>query len=318
MRAPSSRGIWPNLYLVGAVKSGTTSLYAYLKQHPDIFFPDMKEPHYFVHPAPPPKRAHLFPHVASQQDYLSLYRDHSAHRYLGDASPSYLWSPRAALEIHERVPDARILVILRDPVQRAYAQYLMDFNEGVTDLSFLNALKSDWTSAEKGWGVSQLYVELGLYHDQIQRYLQLFSPERVRIIFLESLKRDPLRVMESIAAFLDIPPAPCSRMDFQVAHNHYAAPRGEWARRLASHPLSRNFGEHYFPRAWGEYIWRKFFLHEKGKPLMDPEALDFLVRIYRPEIFRLEGLLGRPLPELRISWEDRTPEPGLQILQTGA
>ncbi len=318
MRPASPSGSWPNLYIVGAVKSGTTSLYAYLKQHPDIFFPEMKEPHYFVHPAPPPDRAHLFPYIAAEQDYLALYRDHSSYRYRGDASPSYLWSSRAAHEIRERSPDARILVILRDPVQRAHAQYLMDFNEGVTDLPFLEALKTDWEAMEKGWGISQLYVELGLYHEQIQRYQQLFSPERVKIVFLESLKRDPKGVLESIAAFLDVSPGPCSRMDYQVVHNHYAAPRGEWARRLASHPLSRNIGEHYFPRAWGEYIWRKLFLQKKRKPPLDPEARNFLVGIYRPEISRLEGLLGRPLPELRISWEDRAREQELRILRSGA
>ena len=162
-----SKPIWPNFYIVGAVKSGTTSLYAYLRQHPQVFLPTMKEPHFFTQPRPSPEQIHLIQYVADIESYQHLYRGADRYPRIGDASPSYLWCEEAPERIHAVQPEARIIVILRDPVQRAYAQYLMDFNEGVLDLPFMEALQKDWARPDKGWGISQLYVELGRYTAQI-------------------------------------------------------------------------------------------------------------------------------------------------------
>ncbi|WP_368407925.1 sulfotransferase [Igneacidithiobacillus copahuensis] len=295
---------WPNLFIVGAVKSGTTSLWAYLKQHPEIYFPEMKEPHYFTHPHPAPEQRHCIRYIDSEEQYLRLYQDSGQVTYRGDASPSYLWSEVAAQEIAQCCPDSKIIIILRDPVQRAYAQYLMDFNEGVTDLDFYSALQRDWTRPDKGWGVSQLYVELGLYHDQIQRYFSLFGRNQVRVLLLEDLQRKPLQVLHDLAEFLQVSPLPFQRIDFRRAHNHYARPRGNWARRLAGNPISRTIGEYFFPQRWGEYIWRNLFLRKEKKPAIDPQARDWLIERFQPEMARLEGLLQRPLPELRRSWPE--------------
>ncbi|MEY2340716.1 sulfotransferase [Acidithiobacillus sp. IBUN Pt1247-S3] len=308
---------WPNLFVVGAVKSGTTSLWAYLKQHPEIYFPELKEPHFFTHPQPAPEQRHCIRYIDSEDNYLRLYQGVDKVQYLGDASPSYLWSEIAAREIAQRSPQAKIIIILRDPVQRAYAQYLMDFNEGVTDLDFFSALQRDWMRADKGWGVSQLYVELGLYHDQIQRYFSLFTREHVAVLLLEDLTRRPLQVLENLAAFLELSPMPFQEIDFHRAHNHYARPRGNWARRLAGNPLSRTVGEYFFPQRWGEYIWRNIFLREEQKPAIDPRAKAWLINKFRPEVERLELLLQRPLPELRRSWPDTAaPNPAECQLQT--
>ncbi|MDD5279392.1 sulfotransferase [Acidithiobacillus sp.] len=295
--------IWPNFYIVGAVKSGTTSLYAYLKQHPQVFLPNMKEPHYFTQAHPRPEQDHLIQRVSSEREYQHLYRGSENFIRIGDASPSYLWCPEAAERIHKVRPDARIIVILRDPVQRAYAQYLMDHNEGVIDLPFLDALKQDWTRPDKGWGVSQLYLELGQYAAQISRYQQRFGTKNVHICLLEDLKKNPADVLKNICEFLEIDPQAITHINLQSIHNAYRLPRGNWARTLASHPISRRIGEHFFPRRWGDYIWRHIFLMKSHKPPMDAEALHFLKTFYEPEIQQLEKLLIRPLPELRKSWE---------------
>ncbi|WP_215843637.1 sulfotransferase [Acidithiobacillus montserratensis] len=295
--------IWPNFYIVGAVKSGTTSLYAYLKQHPQVFLPETKEPHYFTRVKPAPEQDHLIQRVSSQQAYQHLYRGSEKFSCVGDASPSYLWCPEAAERIYQVRPDARIIVILRDPVQRAYAQYLMDHSEGVIDLPFLEALKKDWTRPAKGWGISQLYLELGQYAGQIARYQQRFGTENVLVCLLEDLHKNPEQTLMVITRFLGIDSQAIHTMDLQSIHNAYRLPRGNWARRLASHPLSRRIGEHFFPRRWGDYIWRHYFLMESPKPPMDPEARQFLQTFYEPEIQQLEQLLGRALPELRKSWK---------------
>jgi hypothetical protein len=300
---------WPNLFIVGAVKSGTTSLWAYLRQHPEIFFPDLKEPHYFTHPQPAPEQRHCIRYIASAEEYLRLYAAASEVRYRGDASPSYLWSTAAVQEIAEICPESQIIAILRDPVERAYAQYLMDFNEGVTDLDFYSALQKDWIRAEKGWGVSQLYVELGLYHQQIQRYFEHFGRNQVKVLLLAELQRNPTQVLQDLAQFLGISAEPFLHIDVHQAHNHYARPRGNWARRLAGHPISRTIGERFFPERWGNYIWRNLFLREEKKPPIDTQAKAWLIDRFAADIEALETLLKRPLPELRRSWHEGSTHP---------
>ncbi|AWP22856.1 sulfotransferase [Acidiferrobacter sp. SPIII_3] len=294
--------LWPNLFIVGAVKSGTTSLYAYLRQHPDIFFPEMKEPHFFAQPAPSREQRHLITFVGDQAEYLRLYERSGDRRWRGDASPSYLWSAQAAARIAEVSPEARIIIILRDPIERAYAQYLMDYSEGAIDRPFFEALHRDWGRPDKGWGVSQLYVELGLYTGQIQRYRALFGGDRVLVLLLEDLKKDARGVLARIARFLDIPEGPMAMVDTAQAHNHYKQPKGQWARWLAGHPVSRFLGERVMPRRLGEYIWEHWMQKDAPKPPIDPRAVAYLQQIYAPELVALEAELGRPLPELRRCW----------------
>ncbi|MHB1565173.1 MAG: sulfotransferase [Acidiferrobacter sp.] len=295
-------GLWPNLYIVGAVKSGTTSLYAYLRQHPAVFFPEMKEPHFFTRPSPSATQAHLITYIRDEFHYRQLYAGSDRYRWRGDASPSYLWCAEAPARIAAVAADARILLILRDPVERAYAQYLMDHAEGAIEAPFMAALERDWTRPDKGWGVSQLYVELGQYAAQVRRYRQMFGTERVLVLLLDDLKRDPRAVLQQIAAFLEIAAAPIATIDTDTAHNHYRKPKGEWARRLAGSPLSRFLGEHVVPRRFGEFVWEQWMQKEAPKPPMDPRARDYLAAIYAPEIAALEREIGRPLPELRQSW----------------
>ncbi len=297
---------WPNLFIVGAVKSGTTSLYAYLKQHPDIFFPEMKEPHFFTKPTPSEAQKHLITFVGDEASYLRLYERAEGRRLRGDASPSYLWSAQAATDIAAVSPRAHIIIILRDPIERAYAHYLMDYSEGVIDRPFLEALERDWCRPDKGWGVSQLYVELGLYTEPIRRYRALFGHERVLILLLEDLKRDAQAVLARIAHFLEIPAEPMTSIDTGKVHNSYKEPKGSWARRLAGHPVSRFLGERVMPRRLGEYIWNRWMQREAPKPPIDPRAAAFLQNIYTPEILALEAELGRPLAELRRSWVHTT------------
>lgn len=294
--------LWPNLYIVGAVKSGTTSLYAYLGQHPEVFFPEMKEPHFFTRPSPSATQAHLITYIRDEWRYRQLYAGSDGYRWRGDASPSYLWCPEAPARIAAVAADAHVLIILRDPVERAYAQYLMDHAEGAIEEPFMAALARDWTRPDKGWGVSQLYVELGQYTAQVRRYRQVFGAERVLVLLLDELKEDPHAVLRRIAEFLGIDAAAMASVNTGTVHNPYRQPKGEWARRLAGSPVSRFLGEHVMPRRLGEFIWERWMQTEAAKPPMDPSARDYLIAIYEPEITALERELGRPLPALRQSW----------------
>jgi Sulfotransferase family len=296
------RDIWPNFFLVGAAKAGTTSIYAYLSQHPAVFFPAIKEPHFFTEVRPAAELQFLIEAITERDAYLRLFAKSKGHTIIGDASPSYLWHPEVPRRIRQVAPDAKIGIILRDPVERAFSHYLMDYREGAQNQPFYTALLEDMNRPQKGWGVSYLYYELGLYAQQIARYIETFTPDRVKILFFDDLRRDAKAVLRQLAEFLSIDPAPFDRIDSSRRYNAYAAPRNGLFRRLAGAKLSRIAGRALMPHRVGTFIFEQLFLKETPKPPIDSRARELLCELYEPEMKDLEKLLGRPLPELRLSW----------------
>src|SRR5690242_20423490 len=102
--------IWPNFFLVGAAKAGTTSIYTYLSQHPDVFFPVIKEPHFFTQVHSTPQLRFLIEAITKRSAYLRLYANADGHKVIGDASPSYLWHPEVPQRIRAQVPQANVAI----------------------------------------------------------------------------------------------------------------------------------------------------------------------------------------------------------------
>jgi len=294
--------IWPNFFLVGAAKAGTISIYAYLSQHPEVFFPTLKEPHFFTQIRPSPRQQFLIKAVTRRSAYLRLYARATSHSVIGDASPSYLWHPAVPQRICAEVPHAKVAVILRDPVERAYSHYLMDYREGMQSRSFYEALLDDINRPQKGWGVSFLYYELGLYAEQVQRYLEAFKPECVKLLMFDDLRRDAKAVLREIAGFLGLDPKPLCLVDISQKYNSYAAPRNQFLRRVAGARLSRMLGQMLVPHHLGTFIFERIFLKQAPKPPLDRRARELLCTLYEPELDKLEKLMGRRLPQLRQSW----------------
>lgn len=295
---------WPNFFLVGAAKAGTTSVYAYLSQHPQVFFPCIKEPHFFTQVRPSRQQRFFVEAVTDRAEYVRLFREARGFHVVADASPSYLWHPDVPHRIRAQVPDAKIAILLRDPVERAYSHYLMDYREGIQDLPFYDALVHDLSRREKGWGISSLYFELGQYAQQVSRYLETFPPEQIRILFFEDFRRDVKRSLSELIKFLELDTAAVDRIDTSKVYNSYAAPRHELMRRVAAARISRTLGRTIVPRKTGEFIFERFFLRHACKPPIDLRAHDLLCALYDPDIAELEKTLGHALPELRRSWHD--------------
>ena len=298
---------WPNFYIVGAVKSGTTSLYARLKKHPQVFLPEMKEPHYF---ASSPVPAHLkHEHCTGDLDaYMNLYRGSEGYKAIGDASPSYLWDEAAPRRIHEVAPHARIIAILRDPIDRAYSEYLMAIMNGSDSLPLLEALKTDYAREKKDYWIARLYVELGMYHDQLKRYFDIFGKEQVLVLLFEDLVKSPEQTYARIAAHLGIDPGKYEASENPLERNAYRMPRFLFLYHLLVSPTSRSLRRRLLPdsvRKWmrnSAFLQYNSLLFGKRKPPLDAESRDFLQGIFEPEVLRLEKLLMRDLPELRKTW----------------
>ncbi len=308
---------WPNFLIVGAASSGTTSLYTYLKQHPEVFLPALKEPHYFAQLRPVWEQRYLFTYVTEESEYLALFAKASGYRAIGEASPSYLWCPEAPARIHRAIPGAKIVILLRDPVERAYSHYLMNLREGLQRRPLFEALQEDFNRRAKGWGVSQLYVELGLYAEQVRRYLETFGAAQVRIVMFEELRRSSENQKSALAGvlrFIGADPRYLDRIDTSYAENSFGIARWTWARRLAGSNWARRAGQLLVPKSRGanhaikRLIFQRYFVKSVPRPEIDPVSRQWLCEIFDPDLRALEAMLGRELPELRRSWM-REPAP---------
>jgi len=172
----------PTFMIIGAAKSGTTSLMRYLAQHPDVFVPTAKEPNYFmlsgqqdnpVGPAP----AHILRHMiynwsyADLDRYTGLFDDAGAAKAVGEGSVRYLYSPLAPTRIRDMLPDTRLVVILRDPVARLYSHYNMNRQIQLEPLDLHDALAAEDERVAEGWGWDWHYRRVSQYGAQLQRLL---------------------------------------------------------------------------------------------------------------------------------------------------
>lgn len=199
-----------NIFIVGAAKSGTTTLYYLLSQHPELCTPIVKEPNYFsnidnesdiVKPGNGPGDDSTV-WTDSLQSYDDLYPIKDQHKVKLDASVSYLYSSTAAAQISEYDPDAKIIIVLRNPVERAFSHYKHLLRDGRETKSFENALALENERIRNGWEFSWHLAHMGMYNSQIQRFFQHFDREQIRIFLLEDLKKDIASTIQEITRFI--------------------------------------------------------------------------------------------------------------------
>lgn len=293
-------GRWPNFFIGGVAKCGTTSLYRYLAQHPEIHMSPVKETRFFdkaLDEADGDAKAI----EAATSEYLSYFEEAGDAPIRGEGSPGYFYHPEVPARIHERVEDPLFLFSFRDPVERAYSDYLMSAREGRFERSFLKLVEDDIEALDGGEPTS--VVPQGLYATNLQRYLDTFGREQVKIVLLDELKDDALGLLESTARFLDVDPGPMADIDYEKRHNPYGQPRNALAQWLRTSGVVRAAARILLPKQLRIYLGDEVLLEKQEKPPMDPDARQLLLDLYEPEINRLETILDRELPELRRSWD---------------
>jgi sulfotransferase family protein len=295
--------MWPNLFLVGAAKAGTTSLHAELARHPAIYMSPMKEPHFFSRIQPAPNWEDFFPHVSGEAEYLALFDGATDEQVLGEASTSYLWDAQTAERIKRVIPEARILIVLRDPVERAYSHYRNDVREGMEKRSFVDALDEEERAGPGGWGVTSLYVDCGRYAEQVKRYLDRFG-DRVHVLFFEDFVRHEANTIAEIQSFLGVSPAAAEAARQRM--NPGSLPRNRLSGAALASARLRRVVRATVPRTARSRL-RKALLKQATPPPMDSAARTLLTEIYRPEAARLEELLGRSVP-WEVRWREQRSE----------
>ena len=301
--------ILPNFFIVGAPKCGTTSLYFHLKQHPQVYLPAVKEPHFFSDCSDPSKIS--TEHCNGDRSaYLRLYEEASGYLAIGDASPSYLSDRNAPSRIKQESPEAKIIIILRDPVERAYSQYMMNRFAGLDTMPFLDAIQYHDKHEQPGWWLPRSYVELGMYSEQVERYFDLFGRENVLVLLSEDLTKNPEKLFADLANHIGVAPDFFAGSRLSEAQNTYRMPRFMFAYRLLTSNRVTEIRRKVMPEALKRWLRQSHFLYQTRKPAMDKRAKEHLMSIFGPDLDRLETLLGRRLPSLRKSWQPRNATQG--------
>ncbi len=296
----------PNFLLIGAGKAGTTSLYHYLGQHPEVYMSPVKEPKFFAVEGGVPdyrgpgdrevwERSAATRAVADLEGYRALFGGVRDEKAVGEASPVYLCNPEAPGRIRRCMPGARLIAVLRDPAERAYSAYLHQLRDGRETLGLAEALAAEEERTKANWAPGWQYAREGFYYRNLVRYYELFGGERIRVYLYEDLRADPSRLVRDVFGFLGVDESFVP--DISLRHNVSGVPRSRFLMALLKRPnpikdaLKPLLPEGARKRASASLQNRLV----SGAPPLDPAIRRELVELYREDVLALQGLIGRDL-----------------------
>jgi hypothetical protein len=251
--------------------------------------PEWKEPHFFGEYRPPG------PCVTDMEAYLDLFRRCSGSPAVGEASTQYLYSPSAAGEIYKDFPNARIVIVLRNPVDRAYSLYWHHVRDGVEIFDFEGALGEEESRISNEWPPGFHHVRSGMYSEQIRRFLEVFGRDAVKVLLFDDLKADPEEAMGEICRFLNVDDS----FEFSLSrvYNKSGPPKSILVSRLL-HSSSRvkRFIFYPIPNRLKERVKSRIrSVNSADPPSMKLSTRLNLINVFRDDIKSLERLIGRDL-----------------------
>lgn len=292
----------PTFLIVGAAKCGTTSVYEYLRQHPEVYVSPVKEPKFFSRVARrtdfggPGDQDDMRRHtVTSLGEYRSLFRDAPGHRAVGEASTLYLYDPTSPDEILNALPSVKIVAILRHPVERAYSNFLYMVRRGNEPLrSFADALAAEDQRVADNWMPSWHYRRRGLYGDQVERYLRRFDRQQIRFYLYDDLVEHPARLLKDLFGFLGIDDT--FQPDISGRHNVSGLPRNKRLHAaLAGANGIKALARPFLPHQTARRLAHRLRMWNLTRPRLPEAVRDQLAAFYRSDILRLQQLLERDL-----------------------
>jgi len=287
----------PNFFIVGACKSGTSSLYEYLSQHPEIYMSPSKEPLYFV------PEDQVNPHYYGEWgNYLKLFGDVRQEKAIGEASTPYLYYPESAKRIKETFPDSKIIILLRNPVEIAFSQYQHYFRISAEDFSFEKALKMEnerlndpkFKVEARKFHAGYYYMDRARLYRQVKCYKDHFGRQKVLIIFFKDLKNDPVKTCQRVFKFLGVDPA--FRPDIEIYNPAWTA-RFRLLNKLLLYPNKIDiFFRYLIPSIRLRERLLKWILEKNRnyhkKPAINESTRIKLLEEFREDIDNLEKLLN--------------------------
>jgi hypothetical protein len=301
----------PNFFIIGAAKSGTSSLYMYLNQHPEIFMSPIKEPHFFsfdsdtkLTSGPGDK---IYQAITDLETYKHLFDDVKYEKAIGEASTSYLYRSEAARRIHDLIPYAKLIAVLRHPAERAFSAYMhVVRDQRETTNNFEEALKEEEKRIRENWDPIWHFTNVGFYYEQLLRYYNLFPKEQIRVYLYEDLIDHPATMLCDIYKFLSVDP------DFIVDRSVKFNVSGKQKSKLA-HTLTKllfNYpnpvrwvSRQCIPKAWRWKVTNRIRALNLKKQQIPQRQRETLTSYFRDDILKLEKLINKDLS----LWLDSNP-----------
>ncbi len=281
----------PNFFIVGAPKAGTTSLYHYLDEHPEVFMSPLKETNYFSYEATIKQKLYYKEKgISNWNDYQILFENSSDKKAIGEASVSYLFYPEVPQLIKSKFPEAKIIIMLRNPVDRAFSHYQMDYKLGYVNDSLEKIIFNKNRNAVENLFYQQ-FILLGKYFEQVKRYCDTFGAENVLVIFFDDFKNDTVREINRLCRFLGIDES--VKLNLDKTHNPFATPRNFFFRFIYRFKSFRLLIKNSLPQKLLAGIQQIILTNKKTPPA--GKTISYLRELYKPDIIQLEKLLNRNL-----------------------
>jgi len=292
----------PNFLIVGAAKSGTTALYHYLNQHPEVFLSPIKETNFFAQKgkkvAFKGPKDNLGTHrrtITEIGDYYNQFINVTVEKAVGEICPSYLYFEDAPKNIKEHIPEVKIIVILREPVARAFSAWVHLTRDGREHLSFEEALSDEPRRIKENWAEIWHYKEESKYYDQLKRYYDSFPKENIKVFIYEEFKENPLAVYSELCKFIDVD----SRFtpDMSSEHNKGEIPKNKiiWNLMMKQN-IWKTLFNHLMPIKIRKMIKEKIEARNVNKkPQLDKNKRKELSVQFRDEINKIEQLIEQDL-----------------------
>ncbi len=289
----------PNFIIAGVARCGTTSLYYYMKQHPEIGFPSQKEPKYF-------SSLYLtFPHrgigdetvdsimIKDKESYFRLFDKLGDFKAIGEASSDYLYFHQYTVDaIKEELGDIPIIFLIRSPIERAYSAYNNLVRDGRETLDFMDALQAEEERMEDNWDWMWAYKGGGLYADAIEHFQNEFT--NVKVVLFDDLEEDPDQVVKEIFEFLKVDST--VSVNSETKYSHSGKPKNTFVAMLTDRNNKfvytlRRIVMSLVPRSLLERIASKM-LKKDDIPF---ETKTYLSKYFKTDIEKLESLVNRDL-----------------------
>ena len=287
----------PNFLIIGAAKAGTTALHEYLQQHPQIYMTPTKETNFFAF-----EGAEINFHgigdealkeisITDWETYQAQFAAVTTEKAIGEACPSYLYYPQAASRIKHYIPHARLIVILRNPVERAYANFLHTVRDDrETHGDFALALQDEPQRIANNWEWFWHYIQVGFYGKQLQHYYELFPANQIKIYLYEDLKHNAIALLQDLFSWLEVDNTFVPDMAFRP--NKSGMPKNKLLHQVLTKPNPlKTILKPLFPAKLRQKIQHQ----NLNTPQLSLAIKEQLLNIYRADILQCQDLIERDL-----------------------
>jgi hypothetical protein len=291
----------PNLFIVGAPKSATTSLYKYLDEHPNVFCCRPKEPKFFS------SKYNNFPHngpgdkdkidkltIKDKKEYFKLFKNSHEEKIIAEGSTDYLYFKQTAYDIKKESPNAKIIIMLRNPIQRAFSAYKHLRRDMRETLSFRKGLNIEEERIKKNYGFIWYYKSVGMYYSQVKTYLDVFGDEQVKIILFEDFKENTRVILNEILLFLELDNN--ISLDTSQKYNVSGIPKNYFIQKLlVNSNLLKTVFKIFTPYYLRKKIKKRVLNNNLDKIKIDYKDQKYLKNFFEEDILKLQNLISYDL-----------------------